>query len=78
MLKRLQIRDMTRCQKYLVPAVLSGQNVTLVEGPGAGKTVGVLISLVSLMWRTSKGVSLTRTIVFDKFTVLLEMWNLTS
>lgn len=61
MLKRLQIRDMSRCQKYLIPAVLSGQNVTVIDGPEAGKTAGVLISLVSLMRKSSKEVGLTKT-----------------
>lgn len=68
MLKRLQIRDMTRCQKYLVPAIISGQNVTLIDTPGTGKTVGVLISLVSLMWRSAKEVNVTEAMVLNKFT----------
>ena len=59
MLKRLQLRDMSLCQKYVIPAILSGQNVTLIDGSTAGKTVGVLIALISLM-RQSKEVCVTK------------------
>lgn len=49
MLDRLKVRDLVSCQKYMIPAMLTGKNVTLIDSPKSGKTVAYLMPLISLL-----------------------------
>lgn len=84
MLEKLKINDLNRCQKYMIPAMLTKKNITLIDGPKTGKTLGALIALVSLLRNTKEKVQfltfhisiyIDRISSLDKFFILMNLTN---
>ena len=54
MIAKRGLRDLTRSQNYLIPAMFSRKDIVVIDAPESGKTTGCLMALVSLLRATNK------------------------